>query len=172
MPALENETSQETNIDLSVPDTFTLDRVFQAPRELVWRALTKPEHLAEWYGPNGFRCETEALELRPGGEWKFAWVGPDGARMPSRIVFLEIDPPSRLVSEQAMSPTATAAEKIRRVTTLREVEGGTRLTLNMIFASADAREAALKRGGTEGSRQILARLAAFLESAQAGEKNA
>lgn len=158
--------ANETNIDLSVPDSYIMDRVFKAPRELVWSALTEPAKLAEWYGPNGFRCETEMLDLRVGGKWKFKWHGPNDMCMPSTITFLEIDPPARLISEQAMSPTATEAEKIRRVMTLDEVEGGTLLTLRMVFSSAEMRAAALERGGTEGSKQILARLAAFLESAQ------
>lgn len=165
-------TAHEANIDLSVPDTFAVDRVFRAPRALVWSALTEPSRLAEWYGPNGFRCETEVLDLRPGGEWRFTWIGPEGQRIPSHMVFVEIDPPSRLVSEQKMAPAGAPAETMRRVTTLKEVEGGTLLTLKMSFESAESRERALQRGGTEGSKQIFARLAAYLESAQANQVTA
>jgi uncharacterized protein YndB with AHSA1/START domain len=161
-------TANEASFDLSVPDTLTMARIFHAPRPLVWSALTEPNRLAQWYGPNGFQCETEVLDLRPGGEWVFAWVKADGTRIPSRMVFVEVDPPARLVSEQIMPSQGEAApEKMKRVTTLEEVAEGTLLTLNMTFSSAEVRERALKVGGTEGSKQILARLAAYLEEEQA-----
>lgn len=163
----------ETNIDLSVPDVFKMDRVFRAPRALVWSALTEPARLAEWYGPNGFHCETEVLDLRPGGEWKFTWVGPNDIRMSMRMVFIEIDPPSRLVSEQVMPAAPDQAPEImKRTTTLEEVSGGTLVTLRMTFRSPEVRDQALQRGGTEGGKQIMARLAAYLEAVQASEVNA
>jgi uncharacterized protein YndB with AHSA1/START domain len=157
----------ETNFDLSVPDTLKMDRVFRAPRKMVWSALTEPARLAEWYGPNGFRCETEVLDLRPGGEWTFTWVGPEGKRIPTRMVFVEIDPPARLVMAHFVAWQGDGeTEQIQRVTTLDEVEGGTLLTLKMTFSSAEVRDQSLQRGGTEGGKQIMARLAEFLEKQQ------
>lgn len=157
--------ANETNIDLSVPDVFQMDRVFRAPRALVWSALTEPARLAEWYGPNGFHCETEVLDLRPGGEWRFTWVGPNDVRMPMRMVFLEIDPPSRLVSEQTMAAPGQSPEIMKRTTTLEEVSGGTLVTLRMTFRSPEVRDEAVRRGA-EGGKQIMGRLAAYLDAAQ------
>jgi uncharacterized protein YndB with AHSA1/START domain len=162
-------TTNEASFDLSIPDSFVMARIFRAPRPLVWSALTEPTRLAQWYGPNGFQTETEVLDLRPGGEWVFAWVKADGTRIPSRMVFVEIDPPARLLSEQRMPQQGEATpEKIQRLTTLEEVAEGTLLTLKMTFSSAEVRDSALKTGGTEGSKQILARLAEYLEETQKG----
>ena len=66
-------------------------------RELVWEAMTVPEHVNRWWGPDGFRNENVTMDFRIGGEWTYEMVGPDGTRYPNHVVFKEITPPSRLV---------------------------------------------------------------------------
>ena len=53
-------------------------RVFDAPRELVFEAFTDVKHLARWWGPGGFTTTTHAIDVRPGGVWRFVMHGPDG----------------------------------------------------------------------------------------------
>ena len=76
---------------------FTITRAFNAPRARVWDAWTKPEALAQWFGPKGSSSTLLAFDLRPGGEWRGRMEMPDGGVMYSKFVFREIKPMSRLV---------------------------------------------------------------------------
>jgi uncharacterized protein YndB with AHSA1/START domain len=160
MQAMANDTS----VDLFVPTTITLTRVFAAPRELVWRAFTEPAMLAEWYGPNGFRTETEAFELRVGGEWRSVMIAPDGTRFPNNGTFLEVDPPSRLVREVfGKREGAATADHLVFITAFEDVDGGTLLTHSVECDSAEERDAKIRDyNAVEGGKQTLARLANFL----------
>src|SRR5450432_2436111 len=72
-------------------------RLLDAPRELVWKVWSDPEHLHVWFGPEGFTITTQEFSFVVGGIWRFIMHGPDGTDYPTLIVFREIDPPSRLV---------------------------------------------------------------------------
>ncbi|MFO1089053.1 MAG: SRPBCC domain-containing protein [Hyphomicrobiales bacterium] len=76
---------------------FTITRTFNAPRARVWAAWTKPEALAQWFGPKGSSGTILAFDLRPGGAWRGRMETPDGGAMYSKFVFREIEPMSRLV---------------------------------------------------------------------------
>ncbi len=77
--------------------TVTLTRLFDAPRELVWRAWTDPKHLAQWFGPRGFTSSVPELDVRVGGGLRIVMHGPDGNDYPMKGVFREAVPPERLV---------------------------------------------------------------------------
>ncbi len=62
-------------------------RVFDAPREAVYRAWTTPELLARWWGPHGFTNTFHECDIRPEGEWRYTMHGPDGTNYPNRNVF-------------------------------------------------------------------------------------
>ena len=79
---------------------FTITRVFDVPRELVWKAWTDPEHVARWFGPRGYTTPpaTVTMDVRPGGTFEFTMVSDDdGNEIPSGGTFLEVDEPERLV---------------------------------------------------------------------------
>src|SRR3954468_9838244 len=76
---------------------FRITRAFNAPRARVWDAWTRPEALAQWFGPKGSTSTMLAFDLRPGGEWRGQMVMPDGGTIYSKFVFREIEPMSRLV---------------------------------------------------------------------------
>src|SRR5215217_7891459 len=76
---------------------IVITRVFDAPREMVFSAFTDPEHIGAWWGPKGFTITTHAMDVRPGGEWRFIMHGPDGVDYPNKISYLEIARPERLV---------------------------------------------------------------------------
>jgi uncharacterized protein YndB with AHSA1/START domain len=78
---------------------FVHSRVIDARRELVFRAFAEPEHLAKWWGPNGFTSTFHTFELRPGGHWRFVMHGPDGTDYPNESVFREVVAPERVVFE-------------------------------------------------------------------------
>lgn len=85
-----------------------LSRVLDAPVELVWEVWTKPEHIAKWWGPNGFTNTIDLMEMRPGGEWHLVMHGPDGTDYVNRAVFREVVPFKRIVYEHVSGPKFTA----------------------------------------------------------------
>ena len=78
---------------------FVHSRLIDAPRERVFRAFAEPQHLAKWWGPDGFTSTFHTFELRPGGHWRFVMHGPDGTDYPNESVFLEVAAPERVVFE-------------------------------------------------------------------------
>ena len=79
---------------------FTIRRVFDAPRELVWKAWTDPEHVARWFGPRGFTTplSTITMDVRPGGTFDLPMISDDdGKEYPAGGTFLEVEEPERLV---------------------------------------------------------------------------
>lgn len=76
---------------------FVISRVFDAPRERVWKAWTEVEQLKKWWGPAGFKVHTCKLDLRPGGSMHYGMTAPDGSDMWGKFAFREIVKPQRLV---------------------------------------------------------------------------
>ncbi len=122
------------------------ERVFDAPRGLVFRAWSEPERLARWWGPKGFTNRFHAFDFRPGGEWRFTMTGPDGARYENRCVFAQISEPERIVFdhlEPVHSFRVTADfEEVREMRPGKEREtgdragAGTKITFRMVFEDA------------------------------------
>jgi uncharacterized protein YndB with AHSA1/START domain/predicted enzyme related to lactoylglutathione lyase len=81
---------------------ITITRVFDAPRELVWKSWTEPEQLAQWWGPAGWSTPVSSvtMDVRPGGEFRLVSTNEDGAAMPVRGTYTEVVPPERLVLEE------------------------------------------------------------------------
>src|SRR6266542_819054 len=76
---------------------FVLSRVFDAPRDLVWKAFTEPERLAQWWGPKGFKVIVSRMDLRPGGMYHYGLKATDGSDMWGRMAYREIVKPERIV---------------------------------------------------------------------------
>ncbi len=86
------------------PREIVTDRLIHATPEKIFRAFAQPEHLAQWWGPRGFRNTFEEFDFRPGGHWKFVMHGPDGVDYDNHSVFREIDASSRVVLEHLTAP--------------------------------------------------------------------
>lgn len=82
---------------------FVIERVFNAPRALVWKAFTEKEHLKHWWGPVGFKLEVLTLDVKPGGVFHFAMKASDGSEMFGRFDYLEINAPERIVFTNAFA---------------------------------------------------------------------
>lgn len=82
---------------------FVITRIYNAPREAVWKAWTEREALAQWWGPKGCALEVAALDVRPGGIFHYGVDMPDGRRVWGRFVYREIEKPSRLVFVDSFS---------------------------------------------------------------------
>jgi len=145
---------------------IVLSRVFNAPRELVWKAWTDPEHVVKWWGPRGFSTTIETMDFRVGGTWKHTMRGPDGASYPNKSIFKEIVPLERIVYSHGggrEDGAAPGANFVATWTFVDEGEGRTRLTGTMLFPSKEAREiVAREYGAVEGGRQTLERLSEVL----------
>jgi uncharacterized protein YndB with AHSA1/START domain len=140
---------------------LVVTRVLDAPRELVWKAWTTPEHIAQWWGPRGFTNTIETMDVRPGGAWKFVMHGPDGTNYPNHSVFVEVVRPERIVFDHI-------APNFRATATFTELGGRTRLEWKMLFAQAKDLQLVVKRhGADEGLRQNVDKLAEYLKAMSA-----
>jgi uncharacterized protein YndB with AHSA1/START domain len=139
-------------------------RLLDAPRELVWKVWTDPQHLHQWWGPDGFTTTTHEFSFVAGGVWRHIMHGPDGTDYPNVIVFREIVPPSRLVYENAWSLPEVPVDFT--VVCLFDAEGAkTRFSLHITFKDSDAYKTAVERYGVlDGGTQTLDRLAAYVDT--------
>jgi uncharacterized protein YndB with AHSA1/START domain len=136
-----------------------LQREVPFAREQVWKAMTEPEHVNRWWGPDGFRNENVTMDFRVGGAWDFEMVGPDGKRYPNHSVFKEITPPSRLIFDHGDAERTW----FEMTVTLQETRRGTLITLRQLYPTRQSRdEVVSKYGAAEGGKQHLAKLEAYL----------
>jgi uncharacterized protein YndB with AHSA1/START domain len=155
-PAAENVAGRE----------IVLTRVFDAPRELVWDAWTDPRHIVKWWGPRGFTTTIHQMDVRLGGIWKQTMHGPDGTDYPGQSVFIEVVRPERIVYSMTGGKKGERGVQFQATWTFKTQGRKTKLTLRMLFASAQEREFVEKTyGGVEGGIQTLARLAEYLTTA-------
>lgn len=131
-----------------------LVRVFDAPRELVWKAWTEPKHLAQWWGPHGFSNPVCEVDLRPGGAYRIDMKGPDGTIYPSNGVIREVVPPSRLAFTSGLEPLF----EVLTTVTLSEQHGKTTVKLNARVLRATEEAAPYLAGMEAGWSQSLERL--------------
>jgi uncharacterized protein YndB with AHSA1/START domain len=83
---------------------ITISRTLNAPVELVWEVWTKPEHIANWWGPNGFTNTISKMDVNPGGEWSLTMHGPDGTDYKNESIFKEIIQHKKIVYQHVSSP--------------------------------------------------------------------
>lgn len=139
-----------------------VSRVFDAPRELVWRAWTEPQHIVKWWGPRGFTTTIEVMDVRPGGEWRHVMHGPDGTDYPNHTTFKEVLKPGRIVLTNTGGRTKQDVQ-FESTWTFEDLAGKTRVTIRMVFATAqECERVAGEYGAVEGGHQTLARLGEFL----------
>jgi len=146
---------------------IVMTRIFDAPRQLVFAALTEPELLRRWYGPRGYQLVECEVDLRVGGAWRFVVRAPDASEMVLRGRYLEIDRPARLVNTAANEDCeAVAGSESLLTTVLDERAGRTTLTSTERFPSRRIRDAALNSGMEHGVAQGYDRLAETLVARQ------
>jgi uncharacterized protein YndB with AHSA1/START domain len=89
----------------ATPDCeIVTSRVVNAPRALVYRAWTEPEHLKNWWGPAGFTNTFNEFDLRPGGRWDFVMHGPEKGHYHNTCEFILVEPPSRIAWKRYSQP--------------------------------------------------------------------
>jgi uncharacterized protein YndB with AHSA1/START domain len=173
--------STENNLVIETTERdFVMSRVFDAPREKVFRAWTAPDLLAKWWGPHGFTNPVCKINLKPGGAYRIVMRSPDGSEYPLTGVYEEIVAPELLVFTDnweehpaewtemlkrnlRKGETVSAKEALNTVT-FEDENGKTKLTLRTRFESAAVRDAMVKMGMPDGWNQSLDRLATLLAS--------
>lgn len=129
-----------------------ITRTFDAPRALVWDAMSKPEFLRRWLlGPPGWSLDECTNDLRAGGTYHWLWRGPDGAAMTMSGVYREVAAPERMIRTECFSfgCEAQAGEQLATLS-LRETGSQTHLTLSVLYPNQEARDGALASGMERG----------------------
>ena len=141
---------------------IVLSRVIAAPRALVFKAWTDPKHLPVWFGPAGFKVETQEIDIRVGGRWRFVFTGPDGTRWDNRMVFLKIEAPRLLVMDHGSDKDDDPGKFRVTVTFDAQKDGKTVITLRQLHPTSAQREAGIGFGAVEFGYQTLDKLAAHV----------
>ena len=133
-----------------------ISRTLNAPVELVWEAWTNPEHIANWWGPNGFTNTITKMDLTPGGEWLLVMHGPDGTDYKNKSIFKEIVPHKKIVF-QHIAPNFIATIDF-------EAQGEkTHLNWHMLFETAEEFIRVVKTfKADEGLKQNIEKLSGYL----------
>jgi uncharacterized protein YndB with AHSA1/START domain len=141
---------------------LVITRVFDAPRELGFKAWTEPEHVMHWLGPKGFTALEFEMDPRPGGVWHARMRSPEGTQHSNRGVIQEIVEPERLVFTFAWDDEDGNPGREMLITiTLAEHQGGTEMTFSQsVFESAEDRD-----GHREGWSESFDKLVEYLVNA-------
>lgn len=148
-----------------VPTELHVRRFFAAPRQLVFDAWTKPEMMAQWWGPRGFTTPRVDLDPRPGGEIRIDMRGPDGAIYPMSGKFLEIHPPYRFhFTSTPLDKDGNAIFTLWNSVLFEEKDGGTEVVLDVHVLSMTGAAPQYLKGMHAGWSQTLDRLHEFIGS--------
>jgi uncharacterized protein YndB with AHSA1/START domain len=141
---------------------IVITRLFDAPREVVFQAVTDPQLIPKWWGPSRFDTAVDRMEVRPGGRWRFTHRDADGAAYAFRGVYHDVVAPERIVQtfEFEGAPGHVALETL----TLEEVDGKTRYVAQAVHQSVEARDAMVQSGMEDGARETIERLAELVRA--------
>jgi uncharacterized protein YndB with AHSA1/START domain len=157
-------TTNSETFQITTPSDFefVITRQFNAPRELVWEAWTKPEHVRKWWGCNESTMTVCEIDLRVDGAWRYVMQLPDGSEFGFNGVFREVSPHARLVHTSIFEPMPQHPSLV--TVALEERDGKTILTETTHHNSTEARDGHLHSGLDVGARQSLDRLEEYVGS--------
>jgi uncharacterized protein YndB with AHSA1/START domain len=150
MPVSSAANSDTFKVSTPSDRAIRLTRLFDAPRHLVFEAMTKAEHVKRWWGclGEGYSVPVCEIDLRPGGKWRFVNRHPHGEAA-FYGEYREIAPPDRLVFTETMEPHPDPGSEVTAVFT--EENGKTRLTVTAVYPSQEVRDIVLKSGMERGA---------------------
>jgi uncharacterized protein YndB with AHSA1/START domain len=136
-----------------------MTRVFDAPRQMVWDAFSKPELLKRWFGPRGWNLSVCDVDHRVGGGFRFVLRGPDGREMGMRGTYRELEPPARSVHVESFDDYP--GESV--VTAVYTEKGGkTTMIVTVEYPSAEVRDIVMRSGMEHGAAESYDKLAELL----------
>lgn len=141
--------------------TFSTSRTLPHTPAQVYAAFAAADVLASWWGPTGFSNLFERFEFTPGGHWTFVMQGPDGKQYANENIFTALEPDAKVVIRHVSAPPFTLTVR------LAEVAGGTLLTWQQAFDSAETAQA-VKQIVVPANEQNLDRLARALAKKPTG----
>ena len=142
--------SDTFNVTTPSDREIRMTRLFDAPRDLVFEAMSKPEHIKEWWGRlgDGYSVPVCEVDLRPGGTWRFVNRHPHGEAA-FHGVYREITQPERIVFTEIFEDFPDTESVVTAV--LSEENGKTRLTVSVVYPSREVRDAVINSGMTRGA---------------------
>jgi uncharacterized protein YndB with AHSA1/START domain len=136
-------------------------RTIDAPIDRVWEVWTKPEHITNWWGPNGFSSTIHEMDFREGGEWKLTLHGPDGTNYPNRSVYKEIVPLKKIVFEHMHPHFMTTVH-------FQAIGDRTQIDWTMEFDTAELRDTVVETFKADrGQEENIQRLQKYLSNLMA-----
>ena len=141
---------------------IVLTRTFNAPRRLVWEAVTKPEHVRKWYGCPALTIAECDIDLRVGGSYRYTMRGADGVDHIMSGTYREIVAPERIVHTERYETTGLITPYALVTMTLTEQGGRTRLQTVVLHQTRETRDGHLNAGMENGARDTFDRLEALL----------
>jgi uncharacterized protein YndB with AHSA1/START domain len=139
---------------------IVMKRVFDGPRECLFKAYTDPTLIPRWWGPRRFTTTVDKMEVSPGGVWRFVQRVPDGDEYAFNGVYREIVPPGRLA--YTFEFEAMPGHELLETVTFEERDGKTTVTVTSLFQTVQDRDGMLKSGMEEGATESMDRLAEVL----------
>ena len=155
------------SVRISMPNEreVVLERDFDAPPEFVFAALTQPDLLRRWYGPDGWTLDVCEIDLRVGGRWRYVVRKPDGKAVGQRGEYRQIVPAALIVNTESWEDWDPGECLV--TTRLDARDGGTAYVCTTLFPSRDVRDTVVKSGLEQGAAQSYARLARLLSTRRA-----
>ena len=138
----------------------TMTRVFDAPREEVFRMTIDPALVPEWWGPSTLTTMVDTMDVRVGGKWRYVQHDAEGTEYAFHGAYLEVDPPGRLV--YTFEYEGMPGDVMVETAVFEEVDGKTMMTVTDLFPSKEARDASLAAGMEAGARESMDRFARLL----------
>ncbi len=149
---------------------IVITAVFDAPRDIVFKASTEPNLMPEWWGPRRLTTTVERMDLRPGGSWRIIQRDPEGHEHAFHGVYHDVSPPERTIRtfEYEGMPGHPSLETC----TFEETDGRTVMTERSIFLSLEDRDGAVGSGMEGGVRESMERLSELVRRLQTGRRQA
>jgi len=161
-----SDTTADPNAPAANPANreLSISRIFDAPRERVFKAWTDPELLKQWFAPLPWTTPLAELDVRPGGASLIVMRSPTGAEFPNQGVYLEVVENERLVFTNAYTKAWEPSDKpfMTVIVTFENLDGRTRYTARVLHWTAEDRETHEKMGFHKGWAQCADQLAALL----------
>jgi uncharacterized protein YndB with AHSA1/START domain len=146
----------QATITLPSDRETAITRTFNAPKKLVWEALTKPEHVRRWYGLRSNELVVCEIDLRVGGKWRYVMRAPDGNEYAFSGTYQELSPPDRLVSTELFE--AMPGSEYLATMTLTESNGKTTLKNTLLYQAKEHRDGHIASGMEHGMNETFNRL--------------
>jgi uncharacterized protein YndB with AHSA1/START domain len=154
--------STPTTAIYSVGGDFVMERTFDAPRELVWRAFTDPTLVPRWWGPHGTTTTVVEMDVRPGGHWRYVSAAPDREDVTFYGEYLEVTPPERFRWTFLFDVAGVGPMGGPETHAFEDLGGRTRIVSTGHMGSEEAIDGALASGMVKGAIETWDRLEALL----------